>query len=145
MDCKDAERAGSVQILFLTPTEKHQGQPAAYSGMCLPFAAAHHLEHLKLFMPELTLGPGSGLHCHADPHRVWECGWECRAGTGCRNRNAFTERRIPASLLGHKCHSVHVFPASWQNGLGVNVCIIHRCISVPVMQLKIKKVFWKLN
>lgn len=45
-----------------------KGNPAVGSTVCLPFAGAHHPEHGELFMPVLTLGPRSGLHCHTEPH-----------------------------------------------------------------------------
>lgn len=54
-----------------------KGNPAVcsiVSAICRP----HHPEHSELFMPVLTLGPRSGLHCHADPHSTWECRWHSR-------------------------------------------------------------------
>lgn len=42
-----------------------KGDPAVCPSMHLPFAGAHTL-NTELFMPVLTLEPGSGFHCHTD-------------------------------------------------------------------------------
>lgn len=40
--------------------------------MSLPLAVAHCAERGELFIPELTLGPRSGLHRHGDPRGAWK-------------------------------------------------------------------------
>lgn len=80
--------------------------PAVCSRVCLQFAGAHHPEHFELFMPALTLAPGSGLHCHADRHSSGEwCGWDSRG----RGKIACTHPYIHQSnLRGNQFHSCRV-------------------------------------
>lgn len=64
------EKDGSAPKLFVTTwRETSRATQHPFQRVCLPFAAgARHPEHCELFMPALTLGARSGLHCHSDPH-----------------------------------------------------------------------------
>lgn len=63
VDLEEVEKDGSAPKLFVT-TWRETSRATQH-----PFQrVSRHPEHCELFMPALTLGTRSGLHCHSDPH-----------------------------------------------------------------------------
>lgn len=74
MEFKEVEKGWlSTKIICDNLERDVKGNPKVCSTVFLPFTGEHHPEHGELFMPALTLGPRSGLHCHAELHSTQEC------------------------------------------------------------------------